>query len=1307
MRVPVSFSDISLLQDEPFVGGFRLWKEELQSRARTTRSNALPGDKAVAYRKIVDACKEREHSAAVHAWVMLAFQATPYDMESRVPNSRDIETVEIFVLYYWHHSQGTPYEANTFLAKEREKRGFKSYLSFTVVSPADTDVGQVSPDLSPDVGYDAEDEFDHDQLGKTWSSPDIDVSGGDKEFRQQFPTSHSLHSSVFGPAPPEIRRQQIYSHRKKTAPKDLPTRPLSPASRMNAEPNDTNMTISISPLTDDLSSLSSLTESDAAPMQTLSAAPAKKRKWKRKPKGSEPTRQMPARAAANQQRLSALMHAEAVYQRGTDKTGDSDILMTLSEAAASATIVQRPSLVLPSVGQKRVVPSSRSNKAPITNRATSSAAGEGVTTKPVHGIPCIDVAVAPNLGLPASIPTAVTKRQRKKVRKHDQHALVAHSGHLPSTRATKKRRGHNGDAIAHDATGQRTSPSQKGLSVRRTPATSTVGAPACISTAPLHPPSDEAAMLHEPVSISSVSRRSLENQPRVVNNAVGKRKRKAPESMDPDTPPTTTKSATDKQRITAPKPRRRSARLIAATVPDPVPSSRVPGNCVANYADVEKIVRGASLEASVVLVSHAKQPVSRDWQEEDDIDRRPMPPSSDSDSEEEVPFPGLLKRRVDSQSSGASCQHVELREVSTPAVPQRPDLVRVDAGVPINMDPVSVLPGPCSTPPMTSSSRTETVVGEHETLSMIAPIEPNLRQETDAPQKLPLPGYPPIWSQSRQEVCESFDWFRSYQGGVYFVKDMAKGYLLSAFSASRDIFRHNGKLIVSHGGGKAESIHKNHGQTETRKDSDQLADDKSVRALLRTHELGRPLVLIIDDKYALFPYDLGSKGCTYAVLGYYRIAHAWAEKQFSASAQSYIVRYKFAFHWCEEQGKPWWHYPDLSSESIPNHGVVRVTQPNQQHRCNACGNQSPQVYQQGWMCLKPTCEAFWHLRDGTIPQGLLYSDSFIQLQPFPPQHMEDLRPPEPSVNAPDDGITTSSYFTRGWHCKNCGRLSSRFKWEHWECRNCGNICGVTGRIRTAAEFRSQIDGKTFTRHRVEPQSGIIQTMLQMYNCGPSFSNFVTFILPNNRGRIHVIFSAPLANATADDILQRYQHQAACGELRFRRFPLRAHKCRGTLLTNYFSQNTGEPYQYVGGTDNTVPFDNAPTAVLSALDLIKLRMRQALNFDYSFNEVLSAAYMEKQRMAFHSDAEKGLGETVASLSLGASAYMHFRLHAQYAKELADPSKREVLSLYLRHGDVVVMHGSDVQKFYEHTVVPLNFRVAATARFIGGENSHVTR
>lgn len=77
--------------------------------------------------------------------------------------------------------------------------------------------------------------------------------------------------------------------------------------------------------------------------------------------------------------------------------------------------------------------------------------------------------------------------------------------------------------------------------------------------------------------------------------------------------------------------------------------------------------------------------------------------------------------------------------------------------------------------------------------------------------KAPLPYFPPIWAQvssslfwrftnpeiwrhqqSRQEICESLGWFRSYQGGVYHTREIVKGYLLGGFSArSYTVFYRN------------------------------------------------------------------------------------------------------------------------------------------------------------------------------------------------------------------------------------------------------------------------------------------------------------------------------------------------------------------------------------------------------------------------------------------------------------------------------------------------------------------------------------
>ena len=54
-----------------------------------------------------------------------------------------------------------------------------------------------------------------------------------------------------------------------------------------------------------------------------------------------------------------------------------------------------------------------------------------------------------------------------------------------------------------------------------------------------------------------------------------------------------------------------------------------------------------------------------------------------------------------------------------------------------------------------------------------------------------------------------------------------------------------------------------------------MEDDRSVSALLNNYKSGRPLVVLVDDNYALFPFDLAANGYSYVVLGLYWIAHAW------------------------------------------------------------------------------------------------------------------------------------------------------------------------------------------------------------------------------------------------------------------------------------------------------------------------------------------------------------------------------------------------------------------------------------------------
>ncbi|KAJ7486545.1 hypothetical protein FB451DRAFT_771205 [Mycena latifolia] len=598
----------------------------------------------------------------------------------------------------------------------------------------------------------------------------------------------------------------------------------------------------------------------------------------------------------------------------------------------------------------------------------------------------------------------------------------------------------------------------------------------------------------------------------------------------------------------------------------------------------------------------------------------------------------------------------------------------------------------------------------------------HVKIEPQFPPKPPLPRLPPIWAQSRQEVCESFEWFRSYQGGVYQNDGTVKGYFLSAFSARRDMFACGGKIIISHGGGKAASSRTQGGQTTSKAADDQRAHDLSVRALNETYHRDQPLVLLIDDKYRLFPWDLGSRDVYMAVLGFYKIVHLWAEYEPSESHPSgRVVRYKCAFQWCADQGEPWWSEEDLEGTAVPRReteteagetpvmapittGISPLTPDNLYFPCATCAKKSPRVYQQAWACLYPACPAFWTVAPGRgLPDELDYNPEFlsvIDLRPLPLAYRDALLP-APPVLAPLDGITTTYKYSRGWHCRKCGRLSCRSAWEQYQCPNCKDTHAIVGNVRPARSLMSirvPISDK-FVDSVVDPWSGIERVPTRIFNhpdVAGATGRYQTFVLPEGKGKIHLIQTNRLANVEADRIFEAYQRQASDGTLLFRRWPLRSHKLRGPLLTNYFSQNSGETYHYVGGTDNTVPFDRAPPAVIQARELIEKRIFEALGVPHTFNEVLSAAYMEQQKMAFHSDSERGLGPVVAGLSMGSPALMHFRLLSKYTPR--DEQRANAMTVVLRHGDVLVMEGAGVQDFYEHTVVPCNFRIAATARWI---------
>ena len=315
--------------------------------------------------------------------------------------------------------------------------------------------------------------------------------------------------------------------------------------------------------------------------------------------------------------------------------------------------------------------------------------------------------------------------------------------------------------------------------------------------------------------------------------------------------------------------------------------------------------------------------------------------------------------------------------------------------------------------------------------------------------------------------------------------------------------------------------------------------------------MGRPVALLIDDRYVLFPYDLSSKpDCTYVVLGFYHIAHAWGEcLQFNLSPVSRSTDYRGSgtptggqqHRLCGSLQVRFRVVRQATGTMVDQAGRIRQprdlqrsravsgflfftmdmpfsywsTSPKednpiaQYRKCASCHVESPLIYEQGWMCLRPRCPAFWTLLDGRpTPQDLTYSDAFLNAT-YQCNHedLEDIAP-QPPAAATTNGIVTSRRFTKGWHCKDCGRLSCRrvhlrvyptrfscsrcrYKWQHWECQNCGvrgstsvktvsrysldeelsqSALQVIGKNRVPNEFWSQLN-PAFLHHKIADDSG--------------------------------------------------------------------------------------------------------------------------------------------------------------------------------------------------------------------------------------------
>ncbi|KAK2766113.1 hypothetical protein FQN54_007628 [Arachnomyces sp. PD_36] len=628
------------------------------------------------------------------------------------------------------------------------------------------------------------------------------------------------------------------------------------------------------------------------------------------------------------------------------------------------------------------------------------------------------------------------------------------------------------------------------------------------------------------------------------------------------------------------------------------------------------------------------------------------------------------------------------------------------------------------------------VLPPHIVEAVVAAVEEKPVPIEDCGPK-PAYGDPPAWAETRPELCDAIPWFRSSQGGCYYVKGYCWGLLLDADCGTRSYI--DDEVIITRVGGGCEKDEQ--GNLVLTKDHDEKSP--IFRSLLNSMKNSVPIGLVVGNRISGCKTKIPHR---YNVMDFFRITDIWYERVGKKTGG------KLRLEKIDLGTTSWWAAKD-SDAPLPLD--QRVFTSPEYPTCNTCGGRSPRVYNESWMCLQRSCSRFFTIRGASPPENLTFYPPFLQQRSSP---VNNVRPaftlvPDLLSTFPSDDRDCGSVRAawKGIVCPLCKRCIARKFWRGWECEtaNCGFVhkkaMHPVSLRSIIAEFELGVVGHrppyipTGNGNGNEIQPGI--TYMKNYR-KDVFTiegvGSITHYAANN-----VVNSRP---GGPNDLFAELQ----VADLGLQRYPLQQSVVAGTL-TSHFAVNYGMPYKYVVSVDSR-SFADAPPMITRALGRLTWATRDSMEDKTAFqppNELLTLGYFEDMSIGYHDDGESSLGPTIATLSLGGKATMSIRMKDKYyngctaAKKLVadDPilvgcakfqekkaleqefqngnidqagydrrrgaivfgvKRREcpaMCVMELNHGDLVVMHGSLLQKYFEHSVVPdQNLRFALTSRYV---------
>ncbi|KAF2728760.1 hypothetical protein EJ04DRAFT_88042 [Polyplosphaeria fusca] len=602
-------------------------------------------------------------------------------------------------------------------------------------------------------------------------------------------------------------------------------------------------------------------------------------------------------------------------------------------------------------------------------------------------------------------------------------------------------------------------------------------------------------------------------------------------------------------------------------------------------------------------------------------------------------------------------------------------------------------------------------------------------------EKLEPAGVPEVWADGRVELCETLHYFRSWQAGGYMTAGFAKGFMFDKSAHSRDYI--DSTVVISRAGGglvrdKETRAHVMRGDQN---------EDSKVGSLRNSMKYFNPVVIIAGSEN---PNIRSKPPHMYCVMDYFKPTHIWSEK----SNGKKLLRYRFEK--LNVKKPSWWAPRGELKEPVP----LGSLPPPPTKDCPLCGKESQQVYLQGWVCLQPNCNAFWRLEDGNEPveDDLIYDPRFLKQATAWPNDGHDYPLAPDAVELSSQSMVGEDRAVASWLgmvCPVCGRCNSRFSWIGWECGN--SACNFKKyppiTVIPATTLRDPFNPLT-TEYALSRD-----THLPLVTLSVSFSHnyrINRYTIPGIDGFVvHLVANKSVIEEPGgpNDMFEELQQK----DIGLRRRPMDNAQMKGGSYTRHFAVNYGMPYKFIAATASS-PFDNAARAITATRSRLNWASRFMLqDKHHDFNEVLALGYFEQQKINYHDDGEHGLGPTIATLSLGAPGTMRIRMKAKhhhgvsaagiydkapplpgcasYAARLAAAAElstletgskalqarlralptelglsakghaKDAITMALGHGDVVIMHGAGIQKYYEHSVDHAGkLRFALTCRYI---------